>query len=352
MTADERLALIMKEPTEEAVTVEELRALLDSGSRIKHYIGIEISGPLHLGSLIVTGIKLRDLVKAGIDVTVFLADWHTYINEKLGKDWELIQELSGMYEMAFTAFIGSQVRFVRGSELYQSKREYWDDLLRLSTHASVQRISRTLTIAGRSEKEELSFAQLFYPVMQVNDIHALGVDLAQGGMDQRKAHMLARDIFPKMGWKPPVALHHHLLPGLIKPVVVGEEEFSKMSKSKPASAVFIHDDFATIKEKLEKAWCPAGIDVGNPVMEIMKYVVFPTFKSIKIERDKKYGGDVEYPGYEELRDAFLSGSLHPVDLKLAAANYIDQLVKPVREMLLSNARYVEIVKNLNSSFIK
>ncbi|MEM0097971.1 MAG: tyrosine--tRNA ligase [Conexivisphaerales archaeon] len=339
MTTDERLALILKEPTEEAVTVEELRMLLDSGSRIKHYIGIEISGPLHLGSLIVTGIKLRDLLKAGIDVTVFLADWHTYINEKLGKNWELIQELSSMYKMAFTEFIGSQVRFIRGSELYQLKREYWDNLLRLSTHVSVQRINRTLTIAGRSEKEELSLAQLFYPVLQVNDIHALEVDIAHGGMDQRKAHMLARDIFPKMGWKPPVALHHHLLPGLIKPVVVGEEEFSKMSKSKPSSAIFIHDDYATIREKLSKAWCPAGMDTGNPVMEILKYVVFPTFEKIKIERDLKYGGDVEFSKYEELRSAFISGSLHPVDMKLATANYIDQLVRPVRDMLMNNDVY-------------
>jgi len=348
MTTDERLALILKEPTEEVVTVEELRALLDSGSRIKHYIGLEISGPLHLGSLVVTGLKLRDLVSAGIDVTVFLADWHTYINEKLGKNWELIQDLSDMYESAFTKFIGSQVRFIRGSELYQSKRDYWNDLLKLSTHTSVQRVSRTLTIAGRSEREELSFAQLFYPVLQINDIHALEVDIAHGGMDQRKAHMLARDIFPKMGWKPPVALHHHLLPGLIKPVVVGEEEFSKMSKSKPASAVFVHDDFSVIREKLSKAWCPLDRDQGNPVMEIMKYVVFPTFEKVKVERDKKYGGDVEYSGYDELKTAFLSGSMHPMDLKLAAAIYVDQLVKPVREMLNNSKGYSEIIKKISN----
>ncbi len=347
MTTDERLALIMKEPTEEAVTVDEIRSLLDSGSRIKHYIGLEISGPLHLGSLLVTGIKLRDLVKAGIDVTVFLADWHTYINEKLGKDWQLIEELSDIYEIAFTKFIGSGVNFIRGSELYRSKANYWDDLLRLSTHVSVQRVSRTLTIAGRSEREELSFAQLFYPIMQVSDIHALEVDIAHGGMDQRKAHMLARDTFPKMGWKPPVALHHHLLPGLVKPAVIGEEVFSKMSKSKPESAVFIHDEFNTIRDKLSKAWCPAGVDKGNPIMEIFRYIVFPTFGRIKIKRDMKYGGDVEYSTYEELKAAYISGSLHPMDLKLAAAEYVDQIVKPVRDLLLSNAKYIEMIKKIN-----
>ena len=33
-------------------------------------------------------------------------------------------------------------------------------------------------------------------------------------MDQRNIHMLVREIFPKMNWKVPVAVHHKLLPGL------------------------------------------------------------------------------------------------------------------------------------------
>ncbi|GAG83362.1 unnamed protein product, partial [marine sediment metagenome] len=50
--------------------------------------------------------------------------------------------------------------------------------------------------------------------MQVSDIFYLELDVAYGGMDQRHAHMLARDISKKLGRKPPVALHTPLMTGL------------------------------------------------------------------------------------------------------------------------------------------
>ena len=73
---------------------------------------------------------------------------------------------------------------------------------------------RTLTIMGRSENEEkIDVAKLLYPAMQAVDIHSLEVDIAHAGMDQRKS-MLVREIFPKMKWKVPVAVHHKLLPAI------------------------------------------------------------------------------------------------------------------------------------------
>ena len=67
---------------------------------------------------------------------------------------------------------------------------------------------------GRSEDEKIDLAKLLYPPMQAVDIHSLDLDIVHAGMDQRKIHMLVREIFPKMKWKVPVAVHHGLLPGL------------------------------------------------------------------------------------------------------------------------------------------
>src|SRR5689334_20971095 len=78
----EKIALVTKDPTEEVVTNEELVNLFKTNSHPKHYIGLEISGFLHLGSLILTGFKINDFIKAGVESTVFLADWHTFINNK------------------------------------------------------------------------------------------------------------------------------------------------------------------------------------------------------------------------------------------------------------------------------
>jgi tryptophanyl-tRNA synthetase len=50
--------------------------------------------------------------------------------------------------------------------------------------------------------------------MQAADIFELEVDVAIGGMDQRHAHMLARDVADKKGWTKPIALHTPLLSSL------------------------------------------------------------------------------------------------------------------------------------------
>jgi tyrosyl-tRNA synthetase len=58
MDVDERLAFIMREPTEEVVTSDELHTLIETKTHPKHYIGLEISGMLHIGSLVMTGLAL------------------------------------------------------------------------------------------------------------------------------------------------------------------------------------------------------------------------------------------------------------------------------------------------------
>ena len=57
MDVTEKVNLVSRPPTEEVVTKEELLELFKTNSKPKHYIGIEISGFLHLGSLISTGFK-------------------------------------------------------------------------------------------------------------------------------------------------------------------------------------------------------------------------------------------------------------------------------------------------------
>jgi len=113
---------------------------------------------------------------------------------------------------------------------------------------------RTLTIMGRTEDEtKIDLAKLLYPPMQAVDIHSLDLDIVHSGMDQRKIHMLVREIFPKMKWKVPVAVHHKLLPGLSKPADTNDFQIlGKMSKSDPNSGVFIHNTDDEIKKKIIK----------------------------------------------------------------------------------------------------
>ena len=55
-----------------------------------------------------------------------------------------------------------------------------------------------------------------------------------------------------------------------------------------------------------------------------------------IERPEEYGGDLRYTAYDDLEADFVSGELHPADLKPAAAGAISTVVDPVRERLLAD----------------
>ena len=57
MDLESKLSLITSEPTEEIVTINELKNLLQTISKPKHYIGLEISGKLHLVVLFYQALK-------------------------------------------------------------------------------------------------------------------------------------------------------------------------------------------------------------------------------------------------------------------------------------------------------
>ncbi len=315
--------------TEEIVTIEELKSVLKKG-KPRGYIGFEPSGTVHIGWKVCTN-KIKDFLECGFDFTVLLADWHAYINDKLDGDIEKIKFCGKYLEDCFAAMgvDRDKVTFVYASD-YVGDPKYWEFVLRTSKATSVARVKRAMDIMGReAEEADKDLSKLFYPAMQVSDIFYLNIDVAYGGIDQRHAHMLARDVSKKLGRKPPVAIHTPLLTGLqaggrMNPVEV------KMSKSKPDSMISIHDNPENVKRKISKAFCPEKQILDNPILEICKFVIFPDLKGEKflIKRPEKFGGDLEFNSYKELEKAYLSG-LHPLDLKNATTKYVNNILEPV-----------------------
>jgi tyrosyl-tRNA synthetase len=193
----------------------------------------------------------------------------------------------------------------------------------------------------------VDFAKLIYPIMQVADIFAQDLTLAHSGMDQRKAHVVMRDVADKMSErnnsvkeKKPVALHHHLLLGLGRPSKWPlteadiDQDFwgdMKMSKSKPDTAIFIHDKAEEIERKINKAFCPEGEIAFNPVLDWTKHLIFPIKNKLQIERAQEHGGNKEYVKYGDLEFDFKGKQLHPVDLKQAVAKNLIAILEPARE---------------------
>ncbi len=316
---EEKLRLIKRNAVE-IVTEEELRELVEKMEKPRAYVGYEPSGEVHLGHLMTVN-KLIDLQNAGFEVVVLLADVHAYLNEK--GNFEEIEEIAKYNKKAFIA-LGldeSKAKFVLGSE-YQLERDYVLDVLKLARITTLNRARRSMDEVSR-RKEDPMVSQMIYPLMQALDIAHLGVDLAVGGIDQRKIHMLARENLPKLGYKAPVCLHTPILLGL---------DGQKMSSSK-GNYISVRDSEEEVVKKLRKAYCPARQVEDNPVIEIMKYHIFPRFEKVVVEREEKFGGDVEYSSFEELAKDFESGKLHPADLKAAAAKYLNKLLKNSRKKL-------------------
>ena len=355
MDIEKRIDLIKRPPTEEIITEEDLRQLLQTKQRPTAYDGFVTSGLLHLGSAVMRSIKINDMLDAKTDVILWIADWFAYINNKMGGDMELIKK-TGEYFIEGWKACGvdiKKVEILRTSDAVKDP-DYWKGVIDVAKVVTVQRTIRASPIMGRSESDMKYTSQLFYPMMQAWDPFYFKADILQLGMDQRHATLLSREIAPKLGQTPRVCVHHHLLAGLqgVKgrmghETATLQEIEDKMSKSKPSSAIFVHDSRKEIEEKIRNAYCPEKIIEGNPVIEIWKYIIFRKFDTRTIERPQKFGGNLQIDSYEELESLFREGKLHPMDLKKETVEALDEILKPVRKHFEKGRakKLYEMVKN-------
>ncbi len=339
---------IMKQIMAEIVTEDELRTLFETKEHPVAYDGFEPSGMAHL-PLVYKGLIIEKLNEMGIEFNILLADSFAWINNKMGGDLDKIREVA-KYFMEVWKPMGIKVNYIWHKEYFDDP-EYWKKVILIAKNHTIARAKRALTIAGRLGQDSNPMAFLFYPSMQCADIFHMNVDICQLGIDQRKINMLAREIAGKkelidvFGYtggvnRKPVVASHKLLPGLEGPkkgeeydedVVLDKMISSKMSKSKPDTCIFVHDSREEIFRKIRKAYCPEKIVEDNPILFYTKEILFLKYDRIKIEREEKFGGDIEYENYEELEKDYAQGSLHPLDLKNAVAHYLDEIIAPIRE---------------------
>ncbi len=164
------------------------------------------------------------------------------------------------------------------------------------------------------DSKDLEAAATFYPCMQAADIFQLQLDVACAGMDQRKAHVLARDVAEKLGWHKPTMLHTHLLMGLVGSGRMDSTQYDenpelsskislKMSKSIPESSIIIHDEPEVIRSKLRNAYCPPKESKDNPIIDMARQILLPWTGAIEINRPQKYGGPLRFTRHRRIGNA-------------------------------------------------
>ncbi len=349
MNLEEKISLV-KEVAEggEIITEEELRALFSEKAHPIAYDGFEPSGKMHIAQGIFRTININRMTKAGVKFKILVADWFAWMNNKMGGDLEKIR-ITGSYFIEIWKTLGmdlKNIEFIWSKDLVREEG-HWKTTIDIARNSTVPRILRCSQIMGRHETETLSAAQIIYPCMQAADIFHLKADICQLGMDQRKVNILAREVGPKLGFWKPVLVHHHMLLGLQQPKSDAKDPAErildmKMSKSKPDSAIFMTDSEEDIKRKISKAYCPEKQVEENPIMEYAEYLVFPKFNKLKLERPAKFGGDLELMDFEELKEQYTAGKIHPMDLKATVAKSINEMILPVRAHFEKNSKAREL----------
>jgi tyrosyl-tRNA synthetase len=152
----------------------------------------------------VPAIKIAQLLAAGCDVTILLADIHGFL-DNLKAPIELVNHRVEFYQFVITALLQAvgvsldKLKFVKGSS-YQKSPEYVMDVYKLSSVISEHDAKRAgAEIVKQTDNAPLS--GLLYPILQVLDEQYLDCDAQFGGLDQRKLFIAAKDWLPKLGYR-------------------------------------------------------------------------------------------------------------------------------------------------------
>ena len=358
MDTETKIDLICRPPTEEVLTMDNLRQILETEEHPIAYNGWEPSGLVHLGTGVICAYKMKDFVEAGARFKAYLSTWHAWLNNKLGGNLELIRTAADLFKHSWIA-LGvpeDKVEFIYSDKLYNNL-SYWAKTIMTAKNLTIARTRRTLEIAGRNETEAHYVSDFLYTPMQVADIFHMEVKICQLGMDQRKGNVVARELGEKLGFWKPVCVHHHLLQGLDKPTVwpipEGKEKeavaSAKMSKSKPETCVFIYDSPEEIKQKITKAFCPEKTIEFNPILDICKHIIFRENETFTVNRPAKYGGTAEFQSFQELETVYKCGDLHPQDLKNALADELAVILEPVRRYFENTREARECLNSIKNA---
>lgn len=361
MDTKQRYDLITKN-CQEVLTPEDLMSALNNGKDLRHYIGLEISGQVHLGTGLMNMGKIADFQKAGITCSVFLADFHTYLNNKLDGTWDSIRKARDTYFkhalIASGMCVGvdlDKLTFISGNELYKDLK-HWENFMKVGKYITLSRNKRSVSIMGKEAGEDVDMATLFYPPLQVADMYTMGISLAHAGMDQRKVHVVARETQKQIRPEEPIiCVHHNLIAGLEGPTnsLTNDSEALKMSKSKPNSAIYIHDTPEEIKAKIRTAYGPPKVIEFNPLLNWVKVLVFwgENEGVFDVKREEKHGGDLHYTTYAGVESDYAEGKLFPLDLKNALADWLINKLAPARKYFEDNKEAQEGLKFIKT-FVK
>ena len=151
--------------------------------------------------------------------------------------------------------------------------------------------------------------------MQCLDIMFLKINVAIGGTDQRKIHVMAREYLGKLNYNKPVAIH--------TPIILGIDGKMKMSKSHN-NAIFLDDRPEQVAHKIKMAYCPEGSAERNPIFDIVRYIILVWKGSLEI-------GGVPYYNMSSILREWVERKITAKELKKAVTEALIQILEKIQK---------------------
>lgn len=228
-------------------SAEELRKRLQSGDRLKFYIGADATGPnLHIGHLIPI-LKLKELQQLGHEIIFLVGDFTARLGDPTDKSEtrklltkEEVEENSKQYQKQIAKYIdfdGSDnpARIVFNSTW--NEKLSLSDVIQLASHTTVQQMLERDMFEERMKSNKPIFLHEFlYPLIQGYDSVEMGVDGEFGGRDQTFNMLMGRTLMKAYKNKDKFVLTTHFL--------LSADGVNKMSKS-IGNCIFINDSAET-----------------------------------------------------------------------------------------------------------
>jgi tyrosyl-tRNA synthetase len=339
MAAADRLNLI-RENLAEVLNPEIIENIIKEGGNPKVYWGSATTGRPHCGYL-VPALKIAQLLAAGCDVTILLADIHGFL-DNLKAPIELVMHRAEYYRLIISSMLQAvgvsleKLRVVLGSS-YQKSPEYVMDVYKLTSLISEHDAKRAgAEVVKQSDNAPLS--SLLYPILQVLDEQYLDCDAQFGGVDQRKLFVAAKEWLPKLGYRQRAHLLNPMVPGL---------HGGKMSSSDIDSKIDLLDPPETVTKKIRKAVAVPKVVEENGVLAFVEFVLLPASdlkgtREFIVKRERDGLEPLVYNNISQMHDDYRNDVLTPQLLKPAVADALNALLEPIRTAFEASAEWQEI----------
>lgn len=288
-------------------STKELEEKLKSGKKLRIYYGVDPTGALHIGHMVILR-KLRKFQDLGHEIIILIGDFTATIGDPTDKKATrkpLTREQVLRNAKDYKAQIGkildlkkSNIRFLH-NEKWTNKLKPIDFLAIASQFTVAQLLERDMFRERIKNGKDIHMPEFLYPIFQAYDSVTMDVDMEIGGNDQTFNMLAGRDLMRKMKNKNKFVMAMSLLTDS-HGVKIGKTEGNAIALADNPGDLFakimaLSDDaimkgmeYLTDLEMNDINQIGKAMKKGENPMGYKKKLAFEVVKQLNIEKDAEH----------------------------------------------------------------